>query len=256
MRLANKVAIITGAASGIGRASAIMFAKEGAKVVVADINDPGGQETADMVRSNGGEAIYVHTDVAIPSEIEHLIKAAVDTFGKVDILFNNAGYYVWPHPLEEISEEEWDQTYAVNVKAIFFGAKYVVPEMKKVGGGVIINTASMAGIRPKARGNLSYASSKAAAIGLTKGLGLYLAPHNIRVNVINPTATETPLQRKFLGVETDEQFEEAKKQRVKAIPLGRAAKPEDIAYAALYLASDESSMLTGVCINVDGGTGV
>ncbi len=254
MRLADKVAVITGAASGIGRASAIMFAKEGAKVVVSDINDAGGQETVNMIRSNGGEAIYVHTDVGIPSEIEHLIKTTVDTFGKVDILFNNAGYYVWPHPMEEIDEAEWDQTYAVNVKAIFFGAKYAVPEMKKIGGGVIINTASMAGIRPRA--NVAYGSSKAAAIGLTKGLGLYLAPHNIRVNVINPTATETPLMRKFLAVEKEEQFEEAKARRVKAIPLGRIAKPEDIAYAALYLASDESSMLTGTCINVNGGTGI
>ena len=134
MRLKNKVAIITGAASGIGRASAIMFAKEGAKVVVSDIDDAGGQETVKGINASGGEAIYVHADVGIASDVDNLVKLAVDTFGKVDILFNNAGYFMWPHKLEEIDEEEWDRTYTVNVKGIFFGAKYVVPEMKKRGG--------------------------------------------------------------------------------------------------------------------------
>jgi meso-butanediol dehydrogenase/(S,S)-butanediol dehydrogenase/diacetyl reductase len=128
MRLKNKVAIITGAGSGIGRASGIMFAKE--------------------IKSNSGEAIYVHANVAVGPEVEHLIKVAVDTFGKIDILFNNAGYYVWPHGLEDITEEEFDRSYAVNVKGIFWGAKFVVPEMKKGGGGVIINTASMSAVRP------------------------------------------------------------------------------------------------------------
>lgn len=254
MRLKNKVAIITGAASGIGRASAIMFAKEGAKVVVSDIDDNGGQGTVNIIKLNSGEAIYIHADVSIASDVEQLIKVTIDTFGKIDILFNNAGYYLWPHKLEEVTEEEFDRTYAVNVKSIFWGAKFVVPEMIKAGSGVIINTASMSGIRPKA--NVAYASSKAAAIGLTKSLAFQLAPYNIRVNVINPVATETPLLRKFLGIETDEQLEEARKHRIKAIPLGRTAKPEDIAYAAVFLASDESSMLTGTSINVDGGTGL
>jgi NAD(P)-dependent dehydrogenase (short-subunit alcohol dehydrogenase family) len=254
MRLKNKVAIITGAGSGIGRASGIMFAKEGAKVVVSDVDDRGGQETVDMIKSNSGEAIYVHANVAVGPEVEHLIKVAVDTFGKIDILFNNAGYYVWPHGLEDITEEEFDRSYAVNVKGIFWGAKFVVPEMKKGGGGVIINTASMSAVRPKA--NVAYSSSKSAAIGLTKSLAFQLARYNIRVNVINPVATETPLLKKFLGVETDEQLEEARKQRLKVIPLGRTATPEDIAYAAVYLASDESRMLTGDAINVDGGTGL
>jgi NAD(P)-dependent dehydrogenase (short-subunit alcohol dehydrogenase family) len=254
MRLKNKVAIITGAGSGIGRASALMFAKEGAKVVVSDIDDRGGQETVDSIRLNSGEAIYVHADVAVASDVKHLIKVAVDTFGKIDVLFNNAGYYVWPHGLEAITEEEFDRSYAVNVKGIFWGAKFVVPEMKKAGGGVIINTASMSAVRPKA--NAAYASSKSAVIGLSKSLAFQLAPHNIRVNIINPVATETPLLKKFLGAKTDEQLEEARKQRLKAIPLGRTATPEDIAYAAVYLASDESRMLTGDAINVDGGTGL
>jgi NAD(P)-dependent dehydrogenase (short-subunit alcohol dehydrogenase family) len=254
MRLNNKVAIITGGASGIGRASAIMFAKEGAKVVVSDINDVGGEETVNNIKSNNGDAIYIHTDVAIGSEIEHLIKRTADAFGKIDILFNNAGYYIWPHKLQEVSEEEWDRTYAVNVKSIFWGAKFVVPEMIKAGGGAIINTASMTTIRP--RSNVAYGSSKTAVIGLTRSLAIQLAPDNIRVNAINPMATETPLLRKFLGTETDEQFEEAKKQRIKVIPLRRIAKPEDIAYAVVFLASDEANMITGASINIDGGTGM
>ncbi|MFC1982235.1 SDR family NAD(P)-dependent oxidoreductase [Chloroflexota bacterium] len=254
MRLANKVALITGASTGIGRASAIMFAKEGARVAIADINDAGGQETINAIKAAGGEAIYIHADLSKRSDIKRMIETTVDKFGKVDILFNNAGYYLWPHKLDEITEEEWDMTFTVNVKAIFLAAQYVVPEMKKIGGGVIINTASMAGIRPRA--HAAYGSSKAAAIGLTKALALQLAPFSIRVNVINPTAVETPLMKKFLGVEKDEDLEKIKKERVKAIPLGRVAQPEDIAYAALYLASDESAMLTGDSINVDGGTGI
>ena len=254
MRLKQKVAIITGAASGIGRASAILFAKEGARVVVSDIDDAGGQETVKQIGSNGGDAVYVHADVSVAVDVQRMIQAAVETFGRLDILFNNAGYYLWPHNLEETTEEEWDRTYAVNVKGVFWGAKFAVPEMKKAGGGVIINTASMSGVRPKA--NVAYASSKAAVIGLSKSLAVQLAAHHIRVNVINPVATETPLLKRFLGVETDEQLEEARKQRLKAIPLGRTATPEDVAYAALYLASDEARMLTGDSINVDGGTGL
>ena len=254
MRLANKVSLITGAATGIGRASAIMFAKEGAKVAIADINDAGGQETVDVIKSAGGEAIYIHTDLSKRTDIQHMIETTVKTFGRVDILFNNAGYYEWPHKLDEITEAEWDMTFTINVKAIFLAAQYVVPEMKKIGGGVIITTASMAGVRPRA--HAAYGSSKAAAIGLTKALALQLAPFNIRVNVINPTAVETPLMKSFLAVTTDEDLEKAKKERVKTIPLGRVAQPEDIAYAALYLASDESAMLTGDSINVDGGTGI
>jgi 3-oxoacyl-[acyl-carrier protein] reductase len=254
MRLKDKVAIITGAASGIGRASALIFAKEGASVVVSDIEDVGGQETVDQIISSSGKAIYVHADVSKEAQVQHLIQAAVDEFGRVNVLFNNAGYYKWPYKLEEITEEEWDKTYAINVKSILWGAKHVVPEMKKIGGGAIINTASMAGVRP--RKGFAYGSSKAAAIALTRILAAHLASDNIRVNVINPVATETPLLKKFLGVEEEAQMEAARKERVKTIPLGRTAKPEEIAYAAVYLASDEALMLTGVSINVDGGSGL
>ena len=252
MRLKGKVAIITGAASGIGRASAMMFADEGAKVVVSDINDVVGQETVDAIKTRSGEAVYVHADVGSEEDMQRLIKSAVETFGKLDIVFNNAAFYVWPHGLADISGEEWDQTFAVNVKSIFWAAKFAVPEMKKSGGGSIINTASMAAIHPRA--NCAYGSSKAAVIGLTKSLAWQLAPPNIRVNAINPDSTETPLLKKFLAADTDDQLEENKKQRKKVIPLGRLVKPEDIAYVAVFLASDESLMFTGSALNVDGGT--
>jgi NAD(P)-dependent dehydrogenase (short-subunit alcohol dehydrogenase family) len=242
MRLADKVAVITGAGSGIGRASAYLFAKEGAKVVVVDINDAGGKETVAAIEANGGEAIFVHTDVSVASEVKHLVKVTMDRFGKIDILFNNAGILIEPATVETTDESLWDRTYAVNVKGIFLGAKYAVPEMKKAGGGVIINTASDSGVSPLPRAS-AYASSKGAVITLTKALAVELAPDNIRVNCISPTRTETAMASS----------EERKKLMESLIPLGRSAKPEEIAYAALYLASDESSMLAGINLNVDGG---
>ncbi len=247
MRLANKVAIITGAGSGIGRASAYLFAREGSKLVVADIDDTGGEETVTTIKANGGEAIFIRTDVSIASEVEHLVKVTKDEFGKIDILFNNAGICMRSIAVEDIEESFWDRIYTVNVKGIFLAVKYVAPEMKKAGGGVIINTASMLGLRPEAYIS-PYASSKGAVIILTKALALELAPDNIRVNCISPMLTETPM----IAVVPEEQ----KKAIVSATPLGRLAKPEDIAYAALYLAAGESSMLTGANINVDGGIGV
>lgn len=248
MRLINKVAIITGAGSGIGRASAYLFAKEGAKVVVVDIVDVSGEETVATIKASGGEAIFLHTDVSVASEVKHLIKVTVDTFGKIDILFNNAGIDQKATEIENIDESLWDQIYAVNVKGIFLCAKYAVPEMKKARSGVIINIASMSGIRP--RMNIcAYASSKGAVITLTKALAIELASSNIRVNCINPVGTDTPLLRQALD-------EESMEAMIRSIPLGHLAKPEDIAYAAIYLASDESSMLTGTCINVDGGRGI
>jgi len=247
MRLVNKVVIITGAGSGIGRASAYLFAREGAKLVVADIDDAGGEETVATIKAGGGEAIFVHTDVSVASEVKHLVKVTKDKFGKIDILFNNAGTQMKRTAVENIDESLWDRIYAVNVKGVFLMTKYFVPEMKKAGGGVIINTASLFGVRPP-KGTAAYSSTKGAVITLSKVLALELAPHNIRVNWISPTTTQTPLIKSLT--------EEERKAAVNAVPLGRLAEPEDIAYAALYLASDESSMLTGTGISVDGGRGV
>ena len=247
MRLADKVAIITGASSGIGRSTAYLFAKEGAKLVVADIDNAGGEGVVSNIKTKGGEAIFVHTDITLASEIKALVRIVKNKFDKIDILFNNAGITAGDTLVEEIDESSWDRTYDVNVKGIFLATKYIVPEMKKAGGGIIINTASMAGIRPVAR-IADYASSKGAVITLTKALAIELAPYNIRVNCINPTITETPL--------VELMSEEWKKSIKSVLPLGRLAKPEDVAYAALYLASEESAMLTGMGINVDGGHGI
>ncbi len=253
MRLDTKVAIITGGGSGIGKVSACLFGKEGAKVVVAQRTSTKGKETAAIINSSGGEAIFVRTDVTIASEVEHLIRTTMDTFGRIDILFNNAGIGQRPTAVENTDESVWEQIYAINVKGIFLAIKYAVPEMKKAGGGVIINTASIVGVRP-GLSSAAYSSSKGAVIILTKALARELAPHNIRVNCINPVATDTPLVRQFSAY--GRSWEEYTKSRVSTIPLGHLAKPEDSAYAALYLASDESLMLTGTCINVDGGYGI
>lgn len=253
MKLAKRVAVITGAGSGIGRESAILFAHEGAKVVVADINDSGGGETVTAIKSGGGEAIFVHTDVTKTSETENLIKATVSKFGKIDILFNSAGIVHRLTPIEDFEESLWDKVYSVNIKGIFLVTKSVVPVMKKAGGGVIINMASIAGVRPR-KGQCAYASSKAAVIMLTKELALELASNQIRVNCICPAAVDTPMKTQMMSDGAD--FEEFTKAIIATMPLGRLAQPQDVAYAALYLASDESAMITGSCLNVDGGRGI
>ena len=248
MRLANKVAIITGASSGIGRAAAYLFAKEGAKVVVvANINDAGGKETSANIKKNGGAAIFVHADVSKSEDVQNLVKVTMENFGKIDILFNNAGIGFLRTPVENIDESRWDQVYNTDVKSVFLCVKYVVPEMRKTGGGVIINTGSMSAIRPRMY-DAPYGSAKSAVNQLTKALALELAP-TIRVNCINPgpiltgKIQEGPGMKQFL-------------KDIDELPLKRAGTPEDVAFAALYLASDESAFVTGAAINVDGGRGI
>lgn len=253
MRLANKVAAITGAGSGIGRASAVLFAREGARVAVADINDKGGEETVDTIIAGGGEAIFVHTDVTSSNEVQQFIGKTVDTFGKLDVLFNNAGIPQRPTSVQAMDEAEWDRIYSINAKGVFLGAKYAVPEMRKVGGGSIINTASVAAFAIRTH-QAAYASSKGAVVVLTKALALELARYNIRVNCLAPVATETPMLSGFFPQGVD--MEKAQKELITGIPLGRLIKPQDVALAALFLASDEASMVSGVTLGVDGARGL
>jgi 3-oxoacyl-[acyl-carrier protein] reductase len=249
MKLSGKTALITGSGSGLGQASALLFSKEGAKIAVADIDEKAARHTVELIKEKGGDAISVKADVAKASDAAMMVKIAVDKYGRLDILFNNTGYPMLPTPLESIEEELWDKIMAVNVKGIFLGCKYAVPVMKQQGRGVIINTASISGVRPRP-GSSAYATSKAAAIMLTKAFAIELAPHNIRVNCINPVATETPMLAK-LGVS-----KEAMPGIMASIPMGRIGQPNDVAYAALYLASDEASMVTGIALDVDGGRGI
>jgi NAD(P)-dependent dehydrogenase (short-subunit alcohol dehydrogenase family) len=253
MRLSGKVAIITGGGAGIGQATAYLFAKEGAKLVIADINDTAGAETLNTIKSTGAEAIFVHTDVSKASDMENLINKTMQTFGKIDILFNNAAIVYKGAPVEEIEESRWDKIFSVNVKGMFLGVKYAVPKMKAAGGGVIINACSIGGVRPTPFA-ADYESSKGAVAILTRALAVELAPNNIRVNYVIPGTTDTNLPRTSTppGMTQEEDF----KRRTARIPLGRIAKPIDIAYAVLYLASDESSMVTGAGLHVDGGRGV
>jgi 3-oxoacyl-[acyl-carrier protein] reductase len=245
MRLANKVAIVTGAASGFGKAIAETFAREGARVVVADINGQGAREVAQGI---GAAAVHVAADVSKRAEVEAMVGEAVKAFGGLDIMVNNAGTTHRNQPMLDVSEAEFDRIFAVNVKSVYLAALACVPEMEKRGGGVIINTASTAGVRPRP-GLTWYNASKGAVITMTKSMAAELAPKRIRVCAINPVAGETPLLAEFMGSDTPEN----RARFVATIPLGRLSLPADVANAALFLASPESSMITGVALEVDGG---
>ena len=245
MKLHNKVAIVTGAASGFGKGIAELYAREGAKVCVADIN---GQGARDVAGGIGENAIHVAADVAKKDDVSAMVGETVAAFGGVDIMVNNAGFTHKNQPMLDVTEEEFDRIFAINVKAIFLAARAVVPEMEKRGGGSIITTASTAGVRPRP-GLVWYNSSKGAAITMTKAMAIELAPKNIRVNAINPVAGDTPMLADFMGEDTPE----IREKFVSTIPLGRFSQPSDIANAALFLADPASEFLTGLAIEIDGG---
>jgi len=255
MKLKEKVAIITGAATGIGRAVAILFAREGARVVIADIKDKESNETVKMIRGNGGEALFTHTNLAVISELERMISTAVDTYGRLDIFYHNAGI-AGPGYLENTSEEAYDLSMAVNLKAGYFGAKYAVPEIRKVGSGCILYTSSSSGVHPSPAGSPSYSVAKAGLIMLTRALALYLAKDNIRVNCICPgPVTTTPLWPDFVSRNPGIDPEKLTHTIVEnTVPLKRPGTPEEIARAALFLVSPESSYITGVSFPIDGGS--
>ncbi len=249
MRLAKKVAIITGAATGIGRAAALLFAREGARVVVADVDDEGGRETVALIEEAGGEALYVRVDVTRPADVERMVRTAVETYGRLDVLFNNAAVNL-AATVTETSEEAWDRIMAVNVKGVFLGCKYAIPAMAAGGGGVIVNTASAAAI-VGLKGLAAYTASKGAVLQLTRNVALDYADQKIRANALCPGVTATAMT---LSVIEKSPNPEAMRQRMDAgRPLGRMADPEEIARAALFLASEESSFMTGVPLIVDGG---
>jgi 3-oxoacyl-[acyl-carrier protein] reductase len=243
MRLEGKTAIVTGAASGFGAGIARRFAAEGARVMVADLNGATAQSVADEI---GGIACEV--DVSRDASVKAMAQAAQRAWGRIDILVNNAGTTHLPKPMDEVSEEEFDRVLAVNAKSVYLSARYIVPLMKAAGTGAILNVASTAGVSP--RPNLSwYNASKGWMITATRAMAVELAPMGIRVNAINPVAGETPLLKSFMGEDTPE----IRAKFLATIPLGRFSTPEDMANAALFLCSDEASMITGVALEVDGG---
>jgi len=245
-KLAGKVALITGAGSGIGQATAVLFAKELARVVVADCAPRGGQETVKMIKEAGGDALYVQVDVSKTVDVERVVAVTVRSYGKIDILFNNAGVFSRFASTAETKEEDWDLAINTNLKGVFLCTKYAIPAMLSQGKGVIINTSSGAGL-VASPGLLAYGVSKAGVIHLTKTAALEYARQNIRVNCICPGAIHTPMYTPFLA---DGASLEPLVQRT---PLGRIGQPSEIAQAALYLACDDSSFVTGAVIAVDGG---
>lgn len=243
MRLQGKRAIVTGAGSGFGAGIARRFTAEGAQVLVADINLEGAEQVA---AGCGGVACRV--DVADGDSVAAMVATASAAFGGVDILVNNAGVTHLPSPMEDVSEADFDRVFAVNCKSVYLTARALVPQMKALGAGAILNVASTAGVSPRPR--LSwYNSSKGWMNTATRSMAVELAPSGVRVNAINPVAGDTPLLASFMGEDTPE----IRAKFLSTIPLGRFSTPEDMANAALYLCSDEASMVTGVCMQVDGG---
>lgn len=249
MRLKDKVAVITGAGSGFGEGMARLFAEEGARVVIADINETGGKRVAQVIQQQGGQAVFQKADVSKDAEVKALVDAAVKQFGRVDIMVNNAGYTHRNQPMLNVSEAEFDKVFAVNVKSIYLAARHAVPVMRKQGGGVILNTVSTAAVRPRP-GLTWYNSSKGAAQIMTKSMAAELAPDKIRVVAVNPVIGETGMLEHFMGVPDTP---ENRKKFLATIPMGRMSTPKDVARAALFLVSDEAEFLTGVCMEVDGG---
>lgn len=248
-RLSHKTALITGGASGIGRAMAQLFAREGAAVTIADLDESGGQEVVQQIRNQGGRALFVPCDVTLEADCQRAVQLTVQQFGGLDILLNNAGI-IRRTTVLDISAEDWDRVMAVNVKSIFLMSRHAIPIMAEAGGGVIVNTASGWGLTG-GRNAISYCASKGAVVNMTRAMALDHGGQKIRVNCICPGDTDTPMLRseaQQLG-ETPEQFLAGAADR----PLQRIGQPEDIAQAALYLASDEAAFVTGAALVVDGG---
>jgi NAD(P)-dependent dehydrogenase (short-subunit alcohol dehydrogenase family) len=248
MRLEGKVALITGAAGGIGRETALRFAEEGARVVAVDLDQQNTQKVADEVISAGGTAVAVGADVSRSADCEAMVAAAESEFGRLDVVFNNAGIM---HSRDDdavsTDEDVWDLTMAINAKGVFLGCKYAIPALRRAGGGSIINTASFVAVMGAATPQVAYTASKGAVLSMTRELAVIHARESIRVNALCPGPLHTELLMKFL--DTDEK----KQRRLVHIPMGRFGEAKEMANAALWLASDESSFTTGATFLVDGG---
>ena len=244
MRLSGKVAVVTGGASGFGAAICRRFVREGARIVLVDCRDAG----AEVAREMGTAAAFCRADVARDADARAMIDIAIEQFGRLDILVNNAGAPQAPQSLVDTSEEDWDRLFAVNAKAIFLASRHAVPIMRRLGGGVILNTVSVAAIRPRPN-LLAYNSSKGAALVATRTMAIELAPDRIRVNAVCPGPGDTPMLATFVGGDTDAH----RAAFLSTIPLGRLCAPDDVANAMVYLASDEAAFVTGAVLDVDGG---
>ena len=248
MRLQDKVALITGAGGGIGRETSLLFAAEGAKIVAVDLNDEAGRETVQLVEAQGGQANYVHADVSKAADCENMVRMAEESYGKLNVLFNNAGIsHADDDDAVATDEDVWDVTMAVNLKGVFLGCKYGIPALRRVGGGSIINTASFVALVGAATPQIAYTASKGGVLSMTRELATIHARENIRVNALCPGPLHTELLMKYLNTEAK------KERRLVHIPMGRFGQAKEIAQAVLYLASDESSFVTGSTFTVDGG---
>ncbi|MDR1508519.1 MAG: glucose 1-dehydrogenase [Synergistaceae bacterium] len=251
-KLSGKVGLITGAASGMGKASAELWASEGAKMAIVDVQDEKGEEVVNGIKSRGGEAMFVHTDVTKVAEIEKMINTTVEKYGRLDFFWHNAGN-AGPGLVERTSEEEYDFTLSLHIKAGFFGAKFAIEEMKKIGGGAILFTSSLAGLKAS-RSSTVYSICKSSLVMMTKCLALHYGQYNIRTNCICPGAVNTPLWPSFMGRDSDKNDAKAVEDAyIAKTPLHRFGQPEDIAKASLFLVSDEASYVNGAILTVDGG---
>jgi NAD(P)-dependent dehydrogenase (short-subunit alcohol dehydrogenase family) len=248
-RLAGKVALITGSGSGQGRAAALLFAREGARVVVSDVNVAGGEETVQLVQKAGGQAIFRRADVSNAGDVEALVKAATDACGALHVLYNNAAIYGshLDDLVTELSEEKWDRMIDVNLKGVFLCCKYGIPALIASGGGSVVNIASVAGLIGSRNRSHAYSATKGGVISMTRAMAAAYARRKVRVNAICPGGVDTPMISGLIDTE------DRQRRFAEAHPLGRLGTPEDIAYFALYLASDESSWVTGGIFPIDGG---